>query len=167
MRRTLPVVYGNPARQNATLYGWEGDQGQERFEIVLDSEEWFAWLAAEHSFRFTYYWKEAGQFINVTVRPEKRGQRTYWQGWKTIRGRTTKKYIAPSAKMTKAKLDVVGEWFYEQVRASTETDQEMKLYAAVVDLAWLVEQLIVHCQQPALATQAQRELERIRRDFGN
>lgn len=163
MRRTLPVVYSKTARQTATLHSY---QDQERVEIVLDSEEWFVWLAAEHSFRFTY-WKEAGQFINVTVRPEKRGQRTYWQGWKTIKGRTIKKYIAPSAKMSKAKLDAVGEWFYEQVQASTEADQEMKLYAAVADLTWLVEQLMAHCQQPALVTQAQQELDRIRHSFGN
>ena len=163
MRRTLPVVYSKTARQTATLHSY---QDRERVEIVLDSEAWFAWLAMEHSFRFTY-WKEAGQFINVTVRPEKRGQRTYWQGWKTIKGRTIKKYIAPSAKMTKAKLNAVGEWFYEQVQASTEADQEMKLYAAVVDLTWLVEQLMVHCQQPALVTQTQQELERIKHSFGN
>ncbi len=163
MRRTLPVVYSKSALQTVTLHSYQDREG---VEIALDSEEWFAWLAREQSFRFTY-WKKSGQFINVTIRPEKRGQRTYWQGWKTIKGRTTKKYIAPSAKMTKAKLDAVGEWFYEQVQASTEVDQEMKLYAAVVDLTWLVEQLMAHCQQPVLITQAQQELERIRHSFGN
>jgi hypothetical protein len=166
MRRTLPVVHSKAARQNAILHSWGGDQGQERLEIILDSEEWFIWLAREQSFRFTY-WQEAGQFVNITVRPEKRGQRSYWQGWKTIKSQTTRKYIGSSAKLSKAKLDEVGEWFFEQVQVKTEANQEMELYAAVVDLAWLVEQLMGHCQQPTLIRQAQRELERIKRDFGN
>ena len=92
---------------------------------------------------------------------------TYWQGWKTIRGQTIKKYIAPSTKMTKAKLDAVGEWFYEQVEARTEVDQEMQLYAAVADLSWLVEQLIEQCRDPALIARAQGDLDRIKHRFGN
>ncbi len=166
MRRSLPVVHSKAARQSAILRGWGGEQGRERFEIVLDSEAWFIWLAREQSFRFTY-WQEAGQFVNITVRPEKRGQRSYWQGWKTIKRRTTKKYIGSSAKMSKAKLDEVGQWFFEQVQLKSEANPEMELYAAVADLSWLVEQLLEHCPQPTLVRQAQRELERIRRDFGN
>jgi hypothetical protein len=166
MRRILPVVHSKAARQNAILHGLGGDQGRERLEIILDSEEWFIWLATEQSFRFTY-WQEAGQFVNITVRPEKRDQRSYWQGWKTIRGRTTKKYIGAAAKMNKTKLDEVGQWFFEQVQVKSEANQEMELYAAVTDLSWLVEQLMEHCPQPVLVRQAQRELERIRRNFGN
>jgi hypothetical protein len=166
MRRTLPFVYSKLSRQAATLHGWDGDRGRERVEIALGSEAWFAWLAGEQSFRFTY-WKASGRSVNFTVRPEKRGLRTYWQGWKTIKGQTIKKYIAPSAKMTKAKLDAVGEWFYEQVEARTEVDQGMQLYAAVADLSWLVEQLIEQCRDPALAAQARRELDRIKHSFGN
>jgi hypothetical protein len=166
MRRILPKVHSKAAGQRAILSGWGGAQGRERIKIVLDSEEWFVWLGTEQSFRFTY-WREAGQFVNITVRPEKRGQRTYWQGWKTIKGQTTKKYIGSSAKMSKDKLDEVGQWFFEQVQVKTEANQEMELYAAVVDLSWLVEQLMGHCQQPALVRQAQRELERVRRNFGN
>jgi hypothetical protein len=139
MRRSLPVVYSTVSRQSATLYAWAGEGGLEPVKIVVDSEAWFDWLASEQSFRCTCG-QGAGQTVNFTVRPEKRGQRTYWQGWKTIQGRTSKKYIGPTAKMS---------------------------YAAVVDLTWLVEQLLVHCQQPALVTQAQQELERIRRSFGN
>jgi hypothetical protein len=166
MRKTLPVVYSNPPLQTATLYGWGSDRDRARVEVALDSEAWFTWLAREQSFRFTYG-KAPGRAVNFTVRPEKRGQRTYWQGWKTIRGQTVKKYIAPAAKMTKAKLDTVGEWFYEQVAARTEENQEMKLYAAVADLSWLVEQLMDQCRNPALAAQAQGELDRIQHSFGN
>ena len=43
----------------------------------------------------------------------------------------------------------------------------MKLYAAVVDLSWLVEQLIGQCQDPALVERAQTELARIKGSFGN
>lgn len=41
MRRTLPVVHSKAARRSAILRGWGGDQGRERFEIVLDSAAWF------------------------------------------------------------------------------------------------------------------------------
>jgi hypothetical protein len=166
MRRTLPVVYSRLSLQTARLHGWGGERGRERVEMALDSEAWFAWLAEEQSFRFTY-WKASGWSVNFTVRPEKRGQRTYWQGWKTIRGQTIKKYIAPSATMTKTKLDTVGEWFCQQVTASTEERQEMKLYAAVVDLCWLVEQLMAQCPNPTLVAQAQSELDRIQHSVGN
>ena len=166
MRRLLPVVYSKKSGPMAILHDWGGDQGRERLEIRLESEAWFAWLEAESSFRFTF-WQASGQSINFTVRPEKRGQRTYWQGWKTIRGQTLKKYIAPSAQMTKAKLDIVGEWFYQQFKERTEVDQELKLYAAVMDLAWLVEQLMGQCENPALVERAQAELARIKHSFGN
>jgi len=166
MRRSLPVVYSKKSGQTASLHGWGGDQGRERLEIRLDSETWFAWLETEQSFRYTY-WQASGESLHFTVRPEKRGEGTYWQGWKTIKGQTIKKYIAPSAKLTKAKLDTVGGWFYQQLKARTEADQEMKLYAAVVDLAWLVEQLLGQCQNPTLVEQAHAELARIKRDFGN
>lgn len=163
MRKSLPVAYSSRSPQTTTLSGWNGTGA--KFEIELNSEPWFAWLAQEHSFRFTFF--QPGGSVNFTVRPEKRGPRTYWQGWKTIGGQTTKKYIAPSAKLTKAKLDATGEWFFEQLKAKREADPSMLLFASVVDLIWLVEQLIEHCQQPALVQQAQKELARIKRDVGN
>jgi hypothetical protein len=166
MRRALPVVYSKLSLQTATFHGRGGERGQERVDIALDSEAWFAWLTEEHSFRFTY-WKTSGGSVNFTVRPEKRGQRTYWQGWKTIRGQTIKKYIASSATLTKTKLDAVGEWFCQQVEAKTEDRQEMKLYAAVVDLCWLVEQLMEQCPNSTLVAQARSELDRIQRSVGN
>lgn len=166
MRRLLPVVYSKKSGPMAILHDWDGDQGREHLEIRLESETWFAWLEAESSFRFTF-WRASGESINFTVRPEKRGQRTYWQGWKTISGQTLKKYIAPSAHLTKAKLDTVGEWFYQQFKERTEEDQELKLYAAVMDLAWLVEQLMGQCQNPALVERAEAELARIKHSFGN
>ena len=136
-------------------------------EIQLDSDAWFTWLAQECSFKFIYH-KQGGYSVNVTVRPEKRGQRTYWQAWKTIKGQTVKKYLAPSARLNKAKLDAVGEWFFEQVQTNTQPDdQEMKLYAAVTDLTWLVERLVEHCANPAWVQQAQMKLAQIKQEFGN
>lgn len=164
-RKTLPSVNSKYARPTATFHYWQADR-KELVEVQLDSDQWFSWLATAQSFRFIY-WKEAGNFVNFTVRPEKRGQRTYWQGWKTIRGQTTRKYIAPSSKMTKAKLDQIGEWFYEQVKSRTEADPEMLYYIMMVDLIALTEKLIYHCQNPTLADQARRELERIKHQFGN
>ena len=166
MRPLLPVVYSKSAGQIAIFHGWAGEPSPEPLELRLESEAWFAWLETEHSFRFSYR-PAAGETINFTVRPEKRGERTYWQGWKTIKGQTLKKYIAPSAKLTKAKLDEVGDWFYQQFKLKTEVDPELKLYAAVVDLSWLVEQLINQCQNLALAQQATVELKRIKDRVGN
>jgi hypothetical protein len=166
MRRSLPVVYSKRSGPTAILHAWGGDQGREWIEIRLESTAWFAWLEAEPSFRFTL-WQASGESISFTVRPEKRGQRTYWQGWKTIKGQTLKKYIAPSAHMTKAKLDTVGDWFYQQLKERTEADPELKLYAAVADLSWLVEQLMSQCQNSALIERAQAELAVIKHSFGN
>lgn len=164
-RQSLPCVNSKYSGATAILHYWDADR-KAMIELQLDSEAWFRWLAGEQSFRFTY-WHEAGNFVNFTVRPEKRRQRTYWQGWKTIQGQTIKKYIAPSATMTKAKLDKVGAWFFEQVKARTQDDLEMGYYITVVDLTALVEKLIHHCQNPAIVEQARRELERIKHQFGN
>ena len=75
--------------------------------------------------------------------------------------------VSVTAKMTKARLDAVGEWFSQQVKEKSEADQEMTLYAAVVDLTWLVEQLIGQCQNAALVERAQAELARIKHSVGN
>jgi hypothetical protein len=166
MRRSVPVVYSKRAGQLAVLHGWAADRGRGQIEINLDSDEWFAWLEVGQSFRFSY-WYASGETVNVTVRPEKRGERLYWQGWKTISGQTLKKYIAPSPQMTKAKLDTMAEWFYQQVKARAAENEELKLYAAVADLTWLVEQLLSQGPTPALAERAQREVRRIKRSFGN
>lgn len=166
MRRHLPVVFSKKSRPMAILHAWGGEQAREPLEIKLESAAWFVWLEAESSFRFTV-WQMAGESLSFTVRPEKRGQRTYWQGWKTIRGQTLKKYIGPSAQLTKANLDAVGDWFYQQVQARTAENQERKLYAAVVDLTWLVEQLLSQGRTPALVQRAQAELTRIKHSFGS
>lgn len=164
-RQSLPSVNSKYSRTTATLYYWDVER-KSPVELELDSEPWFTWLAGEQSFRFTY-WHEAGNFVNFTVRPEKRRQRTYWQGWKTIQGQTIKKYIAPSANMTKAKLDTVGAWFFEQVKERSQDDPERRYYITIVDLTALVEKLLHHCQNPAIVEQARRELERINHQFGN
>lgn len=166
MTSSLPVVHSKSTYPKAILYVWSQQQPQKRFEIQLDTGDWFAFLAQERSFRLTYYLPQGGS-LNLTIRPEKRGQRTYWQAWKSMGGKTTKKYLAPSAKLTKAKLDAVAQWFDSQIQAQAEVDSTMPLYAALADLTWLVQRLIEHCSQPALAQHAQRELARIHHQFGN
>lgn len=161
MPKRLPQAHSYLTRATATLRYWDSQQRQ-WIELDLDSVVWFTWLAQDRSFRYTYH-PRGEQAINFTVRPEKRGQRTYWQGWKTIAGQTIKKYLGVSAKLTQAKLDTVATWFAQQVK--TNRDQTMRLYAVVVDLIWLVERLIEGNGHPELAQQAQRELDRIRREI--
>ena len=74
MRPSLPVVHSPASQPTAVLYDWPG-QPRRKLEIPLNSDEWFTWLAQECSFKFIYY-KQGGHSVNVTVRPEKRGQRT-------------------------------------------------------------------------------------------
>jgi len=112
-KRTLPILRILANVEQASFLVWHEGELQ---PIVVDSPAWFAWLAQEQSFRLVYR-ADLGREVNLTIRPEKRGQRTYWQAWKTIKGRTHKKYLAPTATLTKAKLDAVGAWFLELVGA--------------------------------------------------
>jgi hypothetical protein len=165
MRSPLPVVHAKPGQPQATLYTWSDPPQAHRLEIKLDSDPWFAWLAHHRSFRFTYY-LASGQQLHLTIRPEKRGQRTYWQAWKTIAGRTTKKYLAPSATLTRAKLETAAAWFADQLQASVQADPTQPLYAAVTDLIWLVQRFLAADPPQPLAHRAQLDLDRIQRQLG-
>ena len=160
MPKLLRYVDSRPSQSVALLRYWDGRW----IQLELDSPAWFEWLTQECSFRYTYYARGHQEGINFTVRAEKRGQRTYWQGWKTMAGQTTKKYLGASAKLTRSKLDTVGSWFAEQVSVNAEPDQNRLLYMAATDLIWLVERLIEGCGQPQLAQQARRKLDRIKRE---
>ena len=165
MKRSLPIVSSYPNQEEAKIFVWEKEE-RKLVEISLDSPAWSAWLEREQSFRFVYR-KTGSQPINITIRPEKRGERTYWQAWKTMQGQTRKKYIAASAKVSKAKLDEIGEWFWKRVQENDEKDQEMVFFSMVVDLVWLVEQLLSQGRQPGLVRQARRDLKQIKASFGN
>lgn len=161
MARQLPVIYCQLVLAQLSLQLWE-----ENRKIELDSPAWFDWLQQERSFRFVYSSTQVFN-LNLTIRPEKRGDRTYWQAWKTIRGQTTKKYLGPTAKLTRAKLERTAQWFINHHHLQSEIDPSIRFYAAAVDLVWLVEQLYPHCSQPALRQKAQQELSRIKRIIGN
>ncbi len=163
MPKSLPYVRSRYNRPEATLYGWVD---RERLEISLDSPAWFAWLQQERSFRFEYT-KEVGQQVKVTVRPERRGQRVYWQAWKTIKGHSYKRYLGAAPKLSKASLDAAGEWFFDQVQHLTPRDDSLLLYAAVTDLLWLIERLLEQHPDSPLAPRAEAELQRIRLLVGN
>jgi hypothetical protein len=166
MAKVLPRVLSKSSQPKAILYTWSLQQPHQQLTIRLDTPDWFQFLAQERSFRLTYHLPQGGS-LNLTIRPEKRGTGTYWQAWKSINGHTTKKYLAPSAKLTKAKLDAIGQLFFDLIQAQTAADPTQPLYAALVDLSWLVQRLIEHCPQPALAQHAQSELGRIHQQFGN
>jgi len=165
MRRRLAVVHSKRGRDKARLYGWVSEPEPGPYEIDLDSEAWFAWLRQEQSFRLTY-WPAVGEAIHVTIRPEQRRLRTYWQGWKTIQGQTQKRYIGPSARLSKAKLDEVGAWFSQLVQAQQEADPSAGLYVAAVDLLWWAERLLERCPDPGLVQQAQPALAKLKQHLG-
>lgn len=159
----LPTLHSQVNVKQVALSLWRDNA---LHQIPLDSPAWFDWLAQENSFRFVYR-KVTGQQVNLTIRPEKRGRRTYWQAWKTIQGRTHKKYLAPTARLTRAKLDVVGEWFLALVEAKQTQDDSLLLYAALSDLRWLVERFVEYHPDSPLTERARVELRRIQRIVGD
>ena len=162
MPKLLAYVHSCATQSGAILRYWDGQQ--QGLQLELDSPVWFQWLAQERSFRYTYRLRAYQEGVSFTVRAEKRGQRTYWQGWKTIAGQTTKKYLGASSKLTQAKLDDAGLWFVQQVTAKSDRNQNERLYAITTDLIWLVERLLEGCLQPQLTQQAAQELSRLKRE---
>jgi len=161
MSKLLAYVYSGATQSEAILRYWADQQWR---QLNLDSPAWFEWLAQEQSFRYTYHLRTYQAGVNFTVRAEKRGHRTYWQGWKTIAGQTTKKYLGASAKLTQAKLDEAGVWFDQQVAAKSKRNQNQRLYVITTDLIWLAERLLEGCNQPQLNQQAAQELHRLKRE---
>lgn len=165
MAKTLPFVISASRSPKATFKHWGAcKQGLpptgRSFEIEVDSADWSAWLEHERSFSVNYYPKASSHATRFTVRPEKRGEHTYWQAWKTIGGKTTKKYLGAASKLTKEKLDQAREWFYEQVEEA-ETGRESResgLEKTTEILSSLVLQLVEHCDNPRLVKIAQAEV---------
>jgi hypothetical protein len=160
MTALLPLVFSKPALPRAILYTWPLQQPQKRLNIFLDTPPWFHFLAQERPFRFTYHLPQGGT-LKLTIRPQKRVSGTYWLASKSINGLTTQHYLAPSATLTKAKLDAVGQLFFDLIPSQTADEPTQPLYAALDHLSGLVQRLIDHCSQPALGQHAQRELARI------
>ncbi len=139
MAKLTAVVESHPYRIGARLRYHTGQRWE---QLELETPAWFEWLAQNRPFRYTYTDRDYQQTVSFTVRPEKRGRQTYWWGWKTVTGRTRKKYLGKSNKLTSSHLDQAGRWFGQQARANTPHGQNMRLYAIAVDLAWLAERLL-------------------------
>ena len=153
---SLPMV----SSRKDTLARWEGNDRQP--DIKLDSQEWFAWLEKALAFRMVYFPGSGDEEVQFNVRPETRpNERIYWQGWKTIKGRTVKKYIGPGSKVTYEKLIETGEWFYQQVAANESVDQQ--LVKTIRGLLVTMEDLLPHCPESELTEQAQAQMKRARK----
>jgi len=161
MSKLLTYVHSGTTQAKVILRYRAAQQWQ---QLELDSPAWFEWLAQKQSFRYTYRLRASLREVNFTVRAEKRGHRTYWQGWKTIAGQTTKKYLGVSAKLTRAKLDEAGIWFDHQIAVKSDRNQNERLYAITTDLIWLVERLLEGSEQTQLTHQVTRELLRLKRE---
>ena len=145
MTKRLAYVRRYPASTVVTCHYWHASSGQWQ-RLDLDTPDWLAWLAQEKSFRYTDHLPDDPSPINFTVRPEKRGQHTYWQGWKTIRGQTTKKYLGKATKVPRPQLDAVGIWFAQQCQLLSPGAHNQQRYKVAVDLVWLAEgRVLVDC----------------------
>lgn len=101
MAKDIPVV------SNAILL----DSGPDSPLISLDTPEWFAWLDAPITTRFSYALHNRSQgYIDgfMTVRKEKRQRGgAYWTVYRRCGGRLRKVYLGPSAALTIDRLEEV------------------------------------------------------------
>lgn len=73
--------------------------------IGLDSADWFWWLEQASSFSF-----QARDACHFTARKEKRARGgAYWVAYRHVQGKLRKKYIAPQAHVTTARLEQVAD----------------------------------------------------------
>lgn len=171
MAKLTAMVESHPYRVGASLRYHTGQQWE---HLELETPAWFDWLAQGRPFRYTYTDRDYQQTVSFTVRPEKRGRQTYWWGWKTVAGRTRKKYLGAPDKLTQHYLDQTGQWFGQQVRANTPHGQSMRLYAITIDLVWLAERLLEGYEQPEKQAdlyhrelaQLKERLEQVERELG-
>src|SRR5690348_13786927 len=94
-RRPLPVVSAN-----GLIRGGEGEGYP--LSIVIESEDWYRWLAAEqnHSFAFEH---GTGTF---TARRERKGSGWYWYAYRKRQGRLHKAYLGKPQEVTLQRLNV-------------------------------------------------------------
>ena len=101
MAKDIPVV------SNAVLV----DPGSASPRISLDTPEWFAWLDAPVTTRFSYALHNRTQgYIDgfMTVRKEKRQRGgVYWTVYRRCGRRLHKVYVGPSAALTLGRLEEV------------------------------------------------------------
>ena len=80
-------------------------------DLYLDSPEWFAWLDAPTTTRFSYaLYNRARGYIDgfMTVRKETRQRGgAYWSVYRRRGGRLRKIYVGPSAALTSQRLEEI------------------------------------------------------------
>lgn len=134
MARTTPTVW--------VSWGGRGRRVELEFAdaagvpIVLDTPEWWAWLALPTSSSFAYpiYDEQAGYIRGfMTVRKERRVRGgEYWVAYRRSAGRLHKIYLGQAEQLSQARLERVAEQFLVLARAglaatqSTERSSERK-----------------------------------------
>jgi hypothetical protein len=160
MRLLLPLAFSKPAQPRAILYTWPLQEPQKGLNIWLDTPPWFQFLAQERPFHFTYHLPQGGT-LTLIIRPQKGASETHWLAGTSLNGLFTQHYLAPSLSLTKAKLDAAGQLFSDLLPAQIDPEPIQPLEAALDDLSALVQRLIAHSPQPALAQHVHSELARI------
>jgi hypothetical protein len=162
--KSLPFIQTSERLKIAVLTYWTDDTPAALTDIPLDSPEWYAWLELGRSFRVTY--NHAGHSVSFNVLAEKRGERLYWRGYKNIGGKLRKKYLGATVKLTQAKLNEAGRYFWDIAQARAAADPTAPYAEALADYEALVSQLLPHL--PAhLARHARAEMGRIKDSVGN
>src|SRR5579859_4351935 len=94
-RRQLPVV-----SENGLIVV---DEGEGRLtSILIESEDWFQWLAAEQNRSFAFQYA-SGTF---TARRERKGASWYWYAYRKHKGTLHKTYLGKSQEVTLQRLNV-------------------------------------------------------------
>jgi hypothetical protein len=110
-KKQLPVVSSTTTSNRPAMLRYQAEG--EWVTLEVGSPEWFLWLAEGHPFRMVF-WNLDGE---VQFERSKEAQGWYWRGWKSIGGKTRKKYIGPTLKVSQARLDQVGQFFLETLQA--------------------------------------------------
>lgn len=78
------------------------EQGQAQ-QLKIEGEPWIAWLAAHSAFAFQ------GRQGRLTLLKESRarGEEGYWYAYRSLGGRTSKKYVGRSRDLTVERLEEV------------------------------------------------------------
>lgn len=97
------VQWSEPAHTYELL----GSQDSVPGSITLESPAWFAWLESISSFAF-----RSRSGVYYTVRKEQvRRNGPYWYGYRSLHGRTVKRYVGRTAALSLTRLEEVAERF--------------------------------------------------------
>lgn len=101
------VQWSEPAH----AYELVGSQSSVPSSITLESPTWFAWLESISSFAF-----RSRSGVYYTVRKEQiQRNGPYWYGYRSLHGRTVKRYVGRTAALSLARLEEVALRFTDTV----------------------------------------------------